>query len=705
MEVVMKKIILFLFISVFFPLCMFAQNSQPSYFSLNLTPGLNFPVGSDKDYFNLGGGVGVSGEYRLPAKPVFYLSGGIGYSFIPVTFETSLSVVSFGAGAGAHVDLGKRFFLKGYTNGGFYYSLLNDRSGPRSGNPFVIAGSGLRFLITPQISVGVEGAYTNYFGLYNGITLSLGTAYHFKPRGERSIRGVRPATPELLSGREYLEIEDVSFEDIFPVFFKYYDDHPIGKAVLHNKTDKPITDISLSLFVKQYMDNPKECSVPSELAPGEKHEIELNSLFTEKVLEITESTKASAEITIEFSVNDNKYADNYIETIRLYDRNATTWDDDRRAAAFVTAKDPAVLTFSKNISGIVKEKGSRAVNQNLRMAMALHEALSLYGMNYVIDPKTPYKEFSAKKTEVDFLQFPRQTFQYRAGDCDDLSILYSSLFESVGIETAFITVPGHIFIAFSLDMSADEGRKNFLNAENLIFMNGQTWIPVEVTEIDGGFLKAWKTGAKEWREAVAREQEGFLPLHECWKLFEPVGLPGAGPEVTVPSKESILDGYTREVVSFIDREIYPRLAEIQAEIKKTGGAAKSINKLGVLYARYGLNDRAQREFLKILEKDKIFVPAIINLGNIYYLSGDMKKAKSYYEQAYQIKPDSATVLLCVARVNHELENYGTVKDAYGKLKEKNPDLARQFAYLDLRGDDAARAASIGNLKEVVVWEE
>jgi transglutaminase-like putative cysteine protease len=35
---------------------------------------------------------------------------------------------------------------------------------------------------------------------------------------------------------------------------------------------------------------------------------------------------------------------------------------------------------------------------------------------------------------------------YRAGDCDDLSILYCSLLEAIGIRTAFVTIPGHIFM-------------------------------------------------------------------------------------------------------------------------------------------------------------------------------------------------------------------------------------------------------------------
>ncbi len=615
-----KSMVLLVFIFIFAGINVYAEYSTPSYFSLNLTPGLSVPIGKDADFYSLGGGAGLSGEYRLRSRQLFYLSGSLSYGLMPVTFETSLSVLSFGAGAGIHYDISRRLFLKGYISGGYYYSFMNNKTGPGGGHPSIVAGSGIRFLITPSISVGFEGSYMNYLGLYNGIGISLGTAYHFKSGKKEEKREEAPMKPAPLdSGSQYIEITNVEFEEIFPVFFKYYDDHPVGKAVLRNKTDKTIADVSVSLFVKQYMDNPKVCKTASVLKAGEDAEIELNTLFTEKVLGITESTKASAEISIEFTYEDKHYTDTYIETIRLYDRNATTWDDNRRAAAFVTAKDPAVLTFSKNIAGIIKEKGSRAVHQNLRMAIALHEALALYGMAYVIDPKTPYREFSEKKTEVDFLQFPRQTFQYRAGDCDDLSILYSSLFESVGIETAFITIPGHIFIAYFVDMTPDEARKNFLRAEDLIFKDDKTWIPLEVTEIEGGFLKAWGAGAKEWREAVAREQEGFYPMHECWKLYEPVGLPGTGFEVTVPPREQILNGYLQEVISFIDREIYPKLAKIQEEIQKTGGSPKSINKLGVLYARYGLYERAEREFQNVLEMDGEFVPALINLGNIYYI--------------------------------------------------------------------------------------
>ena len=504
---------------------------------------------------------------------------------------------------------------------------------------------------------------------------------------------------------KYLEIENIAFGSVFPVFFKYYDEHPVGHATLRNKTSFPAKDIEITLFVKQYMDIPKKCKAPKTLKAGEQKEIGLNALFANSVLKITEGTKVAVLITLEYSMEGADYKEEYTETMRLHNRNAMTWDDDRKAAAFVTAKDPAVLRFAKNAAGVISRKESRAVNKNLLTAMAMHEAFSLYGMSYVIDPTTPFKEFSESKKSVDFLQFPRQTLEYRAGDCDDLSILYSALLESVGIETSFITIPGHILMAFSLDLEPDRARKTHIRPDELIFMGKKTWVPVEVTALDNGFLKAWETGAKEWREAVSKDKEGFFPMRDSWAVYEPVGLPGDAVTISPPSRDQLKVSYLEEVTKFIDKIILSRIAKLQSDIHKSEGDPKFVNKLGVLYARYGLTDKAQKEFNRLLSKNESYVPALLNLGNIYYMEDDMEKALSYYERAYVSEPGNPKVILCMARVNHELENYGIVNKLYNKLKEADPDLAARYLYLGLKGEESTRAAHMSGVKDTVFWDE
>lgn len=57
-------------------------------------------MGRDTDYFKVGGVVGFSGRLKLPPLPLIYFSADLGYSLAPLEVETSLNLLSFGAGAG-----------------------------------------------------------------------------------------------------------------------------------------------------------------------------------------------------------------------------------------------------------------------------------------------------------------------------------------------------------------------------------------------------------------------------------------------------------------------------------------------------------------------------------------------------------------------------------------------------------------------------
>ena len=496
-----------------------------------------------------------------------------------------------------------------------------------------------------------------------------------------------------------------SFKAINRLIYKYYDENPLGTAVIHNWEKSPATDIKATVFIRHYMDIPKECTVQESLESGEEVAFDLNALFNNNVLGITEGTKAAAEITITYKQNGTDYKNSYSETIRIFDRNAITWDDDRKAAAFVTAKDPAILKFSKNVVGATLNKGSKAIDKHLLTAMALHEAISLYGMTYIIDPTTPYIEFSTNTQAVDFLQFPKQTLEYKAGDCDDLSILYSALLESVGIETAFITIPGHILMAFAVKMDADAAKKRFSNHDDLIFKDEKAWIPVEITEIDGGFLRAWEVGAQEWREASLNLKAGFYPMHSSWKLYEPVGLPGDASSIFLPDSNELVSKFLTELIVYIDKEIYPQKEKIDNDIRKYGKTAKLLNRRGVLYAKYGLNDEAEAEFNNALMINNNYMPALMNLGNIYYLRDEMDMALNLYGQARSVQPENPKVLLSIARASYELNDFESAKESYRKMKKIDPNLAVQYAYIEIGSEDSVRASDRSGMKDAIIWEE
>jgi len=685
---------------------------RASLLSVQVIPGLSIPLGTSSSVFGLGGGLQLGAEYRLPSLPLVYFSGGFGYDYDTANgISLSVSVTSVSVGSGLRFDLLPWLSATFGVSGGYFYSFLNDLS-TSGGNPFFAAEAGM-ILLSGPLHVIVGASYLSYFGLYGGLRASLGLSYDFALSGApASVKtqlsppvkvqplNAKPSTEQPAQSTGPLVLGQLSFDDVYPVFRSYYDSHPLGKVVLSNTGGQRITGIKVSFQIKEFMSDPKDCPAPTELGAGESKSVDLFGLFLPTILQTTEKTKTQARVDVEYTLGGQMQRQSLVQSIPILDRNATTWTDNQRAAAFVTTKDPAVLTFSKNVSSMVKGKIQGAVNPNLLTAIAFFQALQLYGLTYSQDPIPTY---TANRQVADYIQFPRQTLQYKGGKCSDFSVLYAALLEAVGVETAFITIPGHIFIAFSTGVSPDEARKAFSHADDLVFRSDKSWIPVEVTE-SAGFLQAWQDGAREWRENLSRNQADFYPLHDAWQLYEPVGLPGADVPVNLPASEKIVSAFQQETGKFIDQEILPRVAALESQILKAQDPRKPINQLGVLYARYGQYERAQKQFEKLLAKEE-YAPALLNMGNILYLSDQKEKALDLYNRAYARDPRNPRVLLAVAKASHDLENYFAAKKAYSELKARDPDLALEFAYLDLKGEEATRAANAAGVNGVVVWEE
>lgn len=117
--------------------------------------------------------------------------------------------------------------------------------------------------------------------------------------------------------------------------------------------------------------------------------------------------------------------------------------------------------------------------------------------------------------------------------------------------------------------------------------------------------------------------------------------------------------------NFVTREIHDKVTNLKADIARNNNDPRLINKLGVLYARFGLYDKAETEFRKAAAKNK-YVPALLNLGNIQYLNGKMKDARNHYKIVIDISPDNAYALLGFARSSFELDDYPSVVSAFKK---------------------------------------
>jgi tetratricopeptide (TPR) repeat protein len=654
-------------------------------FSIQIFPAAELPIGGRSAVFNpdglyrFGAGGNLRGQYIFPGLPLLYAEASLAYALLP-TAADPLSLLSFGAGTGVNFRIGDAMSLQAGAEVGWYGAFFPGLE-PAS-NPFAGGAVSLAFDFSPTFSVAAGAGYRYCLGydsdagsftdFYQGISMRLGTVFRLSSGKHRS----------------KLKIQDTRFNPVFPVFYGYYDSHPVGSITIVNGENSPISDLEVSFFVSQYMEQPKVSATVPRVERGQTATVDLYALFTDSVLQLTERTKVSSEIIAEYAYLGKRFTQNIPYTLSIYDRNSMTWDDDRKAASFVTAKDPTVLIFSKNSAGIIREQGYNPINLNLRIALGIFETLRLYGMNYVIDPQSAYTEASQNGTFIDYLQFPSQTLIYRAGDCDDLSILFSSMLESVGIETAFITIPGHIYMAFSLGISQEEAGQQFANLGDYIFREGKTWVPLEITMVPEGFLKAWKEGAREWREAEARKEADFFPVHDAWQLYEPVGMSSAA----------------LSLESFVEGELSGEVSELQLRISEGNDSARLRNKFGVLYARYGKFAEAEIQFRKALDLKRDYASPMVNLGNIYFLRRLAEESLAWYERAAKVDPDNRTALAGLARAQYELERYDEVREIYAKLKTADPETAARYSYLE-EGNRTVGRASLATDKGYTIWDE
>jgi hypothetical protein len=501
-----------------------------------------------------------------------------------------------------------------------------------------------------------------------------------------------------------LKIQEPSIDPVFPIIYKFYAASAMGKTVVVNSEKSDITDVSVTFFVPSYMDGPRTVAQFASLKPGEKREVPITAILKNTVLGITETDKAQAQIQVKYSLGKESYTIAWDGSINIEGRNGIVWTDDRIAAAFVTAKDPTILKLSRNAVASMPKSGISIPSESLRQAALLYASLEAYGLRYVIDPKGSYATMKGKAEAVDYLQFPVETLAYRTGDCDDLSTLYLAMLESVGIETAFITVPGHIYSAFALDMNAAAAKGILADSGEYIVSGDKVWIPVETTAIGMGFDSARELGARQWKAASQSGSAALIPVHEAWLRYEPSFISSEERSDVVarfPDSSKVAADYASAMAKAADRELGLLVtASSGSPGSKLSLAAK--NRIGAIYARYGNYEKAEAAFREAAAMN--YVPALCNLGTLSYVKKDYKGAEASFLKVLSMQGTNVDAVIGLARAHYETGRYQDAAKEYSTAQSISPEKASAFAYLASQSEGTSRASDV-NRQSAVDWSE
>jgi len=480
-----------------------------------------------------------------------------------------------------------------------------------------------------------------------------------------------------------IAMEDLRLERVFVSAHKQYATEPLGRVKLKNDSSEDLKNLKLSFFIKEYMDFPVTKEIP-ELKAKSAQEMTLNATFNNKVLGIDEDTRVLVVAT--FSMADARDGSQEItQAMTLYGKNAIVWSNSDMIGSFVTPRDDTLRNFVREANNKYGGASQSVLNRPLSQAATLFNTLSALGLRYQPDPNTPYSRLSAD--QVDYVQFPRETLKLKSGDCDDLSVLLAAGFENLGIESALVEVPGHLFLMFRTGLKeADRGLIS-LQDELLVLRDGEVWIPVEATLIAASFTEAWQEGARKYHEAAKANQVKVVSLRKAWEKYQPATLAPAPQNVEVPTGERVTRLIRREQTLLLARRLEREVMPYRRALVINPKDADARLQIGTIYARNGVSDVAQKEFEAILSQEPRHVSALNNRGNLYFASGDFERALDAYRTAEEVDPGDGGI-----RINAALAYYrlGKLPEARTKFKEAtqlNASLAAQYgAFAKLLGN-------------------
>ncbi|MCL2443306.1 MAG: porin family protein [Treponema sp.] len=525
-----KFVIIFLLVLITMPI--YAEHEV----SLRLAPSFEIPVGIEN--FNSGMGAAISLDWSFfQFANNFSLGLSAGGSFTSLPYATGEPFTLIGGKVGPFLRYRPldRLAFRAAANAGVYQYMRGELN---ETNLMFSGLLGAEFYLSPYFSLYADGEYTNRIFSREQPLNTFGINV-----------GVRVNLSEIMTGRSRVQVEKTQQYRVFPVSWAWYEHNPVAAVTITNEEPNAITDINLSFFMDSYMSQPFTFANIPHIAAGESIEVPVTALFNEAMMNLTETVAANGTVRVQYRSLGAR-----IETVSpiqmpIFHRNTLSWDDNRRAAAFVSPKDSAARFFTHYAAGAINSEQltvSSGIPENVIYAAALFEALRLYGITYVTVPATAFANVSSDESVLDNVSYPYQALYYRGGDCSYLSILFCSMLEALNIESAFITIPGHLYLAF--EIGDDTWQPNNID---IIELNGKRWLPVEITVPGQGFTRAWRIGARQWRDNLNNEQKEsstLYPIREAWQVYPSVTVPSSGDHLPImPEWDAIIRAVTNEL--------------------------------------------------------------------------------------------------------------------------------------------------------------
>jgi tetratricopeptide (TPR) repeat protein len=466
-----------------------------------------------------------------------------------------------------------------------------------------------------------------------------------------------------------IDITGIEVEDIFASNYKYYESHSLGRIFIRNNSENAIPAIKISLMVQGFMDYATE-AVTENLAGGKSVEVLLKAVFNNTLLYLTENSVLQSEITVSYTEGTESKTVSFSKPLNVYEKHALIWDKAEKASTFITPKDPAILDLATKAASVYT---ALQINKHFLHAMGVFEALGIMGITYMNDPNNPYQKVSTEVSTVDFIQYPRETLSRKAGDCDDLVVLYASMLESLAINTAFVTYPGHILLMFDTSVSSKLKEDFGFPPDDYVVYKGTIWIPVETTLVGSSFTAAWKKALNDFNEWKEKGLQ-IVDMKDAWQDYKPATLQfeDLSTEAIIPAK--ISEKFPKELEALKERKVH----YLRSFFLNSPDSSYALEQLGILYAENGMYEEAMETLKRQIRVKGENATTLNNSGNLFYLTGDYRNAENAYLKALKYDQEDTGIMINLARCYSRQSKKEKARKYLDMAIRIDPDVTKKY---------------------------
>ena len=342
---------------------------------------------------------------------------------------------------------------------------------PGALQPFICGGGGPYWALSVQSNPSLTGQeeissmmeygwYTGgglYYVITDWLAANAEVKYHTIRFPEKDYSGLQLGIGACLmwgQKQQIYEIQDtrIVVQDIYPAYYKFYNTYPLALVTVRNLINSPI-EVNVTCYIEKYSVKPKESGFV-RINAGETRDIPITVFFSKNLMQVSERQQVMLDLDVHVRAATTHKSQINAQLV-IHSRNAWNGEMDK-LDYFLTPENKTVRDLARKTALNIEDSESECVS--LARARAVFQELGSMNIRYLPDPNIPFYR-------DDRVQFPEETIELGSGDCDDLVILYASLLESLGLQTAFVEVCdpekelAHVYLLFNTGLAPEQGNR------------------------------------------------------------------------------------------------------------------------------------------------------------------------------------------------------------------------------------------------------